>query len=68
MQTRILNPKNTTKETIVEALQSKDNENDPICRPWTWVSTIMEFHDNYNVLLISPGKPDATDYEKFIIQ
>ena len=55
-------------EILKETLKSKDSDTDPICNKWTWVSTIMEFHDDHNVLLISPGKPDSTDYEEFIIR
>lgn len=65
---RFSNKKNLTKETIIDALKSKDDKNDPVCNSWTWVSTIMEFHNNYNVLMISPGKPDSVNYEKYIIQ
>ncbi len=68
LKTRILNKESINTETIKEILKSKDSDTDPICNDWTWISTIMEFHDDHNVLLISPGKPDSVEYEKFIIQ
>ncbi|PCI94599.1 MAG: hypothetical protein COB15_13845 [Flavobacteriales bacterium] len=68
LKNRILNTESINIEVLKETLKSKDSETDPICNDWTWASTIMEFHDDHNVLFISPGKPDSVDYEKFIIR
>jgi isopenicillin-N N-acyltransferase like protein len=68
LKSRISNQNKINLDTIKQILKSKDNSIDPICNVFTWVSTIMEFHDSYNVLLISPGKPDSTSYLEFIIK
>jgi hypothetical protein len=49
--------------TITDALSIK-----PICNVNTFVSTIMEFNNDYSELKISPGKPDSTKYIEFRIE
>lgn len=48
--------------TIKDALSKK-----PICNSNTFVSTIMVFDNDYSELMISPGKPDSTEYIVFRI-
>jgi hypothetical protein len=59
----ILNNKHTNLVTIKDALSKK-----PICNSNTFVSTIMEFNNDYSELRISPGKPDSTEYIVFRIK
>jgi isopenicillin-N N-acyltransferase-like protein len=59
----ILNNKHISLVTIKDALSKK-----PICNSNTFVSTIMEFGNEYSELRISPGKPDSTEYLVFRIQ
>ena len=59
----ILNNKHISMETIKDALSKK-----PVCNSNTFVSTIMEFGNEYNELSISPGKPDSTKYIVFRIK
>jgi isopenicillin-N N-acyltransferase-like protein len=68
LRKRILNQGSIDLNILKQTLRSKDSKTDPICNDYTWVSTIMEFHEDYNVLLVSPGKPDATEYVKFRIE
>lgn len=68
MKKRFIGTEKIDLQTIKKALQSKDDLNEPICNQLTWMSTIMEFHETYNVLLISAGKPDSTDYLEFKIE
>jgi hypothetical protein len=49
--------------TIEEALSNK-----PVCNSNTFVSTIMEFNNEYSELRISPGKPDTKEYIVFRIK
>ncbi len=49
--------------TIKNALSAK-----PVCNSNTFVSTIMEFGNDYSELMISPGKPDSTEYLVFRIK
>jgi len=46
--------------TIKDALSKK-----PICNSNTYVSTIMVFDNDYSELMITPGKPDSTEYIVF---
>jgi len=59
----ILNNKHISLMTIKDALSIK-----PICNSNTFVSTIMEFDNDYSELRISPGKPDSTEYIVFRIK
>jgi hypothetical protein len=59
----ILNNKHISLMTIKDALSKK-----PICNSNTFVSTIMEFDNDYSELRISPGKPDSTEYIVFRIK
>ncbi len=59
----ILNNQHISLETIKDALSKK-----PICNSNTFVSTIMEFDNDYSELRISPGKPDSTEYIVFRIK
>lgn len=59
----ILNNKHISLVTITDALSTK-----PICNGNTFVSTIMEFNNDYSELRISPGKPDSTKYIEFRIE
>ena len=68
LKARIIGNESTELETLKEVLQSKDNEADPICNSYTWVSTIMQFHEDHNVLFISPGAPDSVLYEVFRVE
>lgn len=68
LRKRILNQESIDLNILKQTLRSKDSETDPICNDYTWVSTIMEFYENYNVLLVSPGKPDSTEYVEFRIE
>ena len=49
--------------TIKDALSKK-----PICNSNTFVSTIMVFDNDYSELMITPGKPDSTEYIVFRIK
>ena len=68
LRKRILNQGSIDLNILKQTLGSKDSETDPICNDYTWISTIMEFHEDYNVLLVSPGKPDSTEYVEFRIE
>ena len=68
LRKRILNQGSIDLNILKQTLSSKDSKTDPICNDYTWVSTIMEFHEDYNVLLVSPGKPDSTEYIEFRIE
>ena len=59
----ILNNQHISLMTIKDALSKK-----PICNSNTFVSTIMEFDNDYSELRISPGKPDSTEYIVFRIK
>jgi len=59
----ILNNQQINWMTIKDALSKK-----PICNSNTFVSTIMEFNNDYSELRISPGKPDSTEYIVFRIK
>jgi hypothetical protein len=59
----ILNNKHISLVTITDALSTKS-----ICNGNTFVSTIMEFNNDYSELRISPGKPDSTKYIEFRIE
>jgi len=59
----ILNNQQISLMTIKDALSKK-----PICNSNTFVSTIMEFNNDYNELWISPGKPDSIEYIVFRIK
>jgi len=59
----ILNNQHISLMTIKDALCKK-----PICNSNTFVSTIMEFNNDYSELRISPGKPDSTEYIVFRIK
>ena len=59
----ILNNKHISLVTITDALSTR-----PICNGNTFVSTIMEFSNDYSELRISPGKPDSTKYIEFRIE
>lgn len=59
----ILNNQHISLMTIKDALSKK-----PICNSNTFVSTIMEFNNDYSELRISPGKPDSTEYIVFRIK
>jgi predicted choloylglycine hydrolase len=63
MKNIILNNQHINWMTIKDALSKK-----PICNSNTFVSTIMEFKNNYNKLWISPGKPDSIKYIVFRIK
>jgi hypothetical protein len=63
IKTIILNNKHISLATITNALSTK-----PICNGNTFVSTIMQFHNDYSELRISPGKPDSTEYLVFRIR
>lgn len=56
---------------IKEALRSKDNKDNPVCRtinedgkPFTFASVIMTFTKNPNIQIIA-GPPDESDYKTF---
>jgi len=59
----IINNRHISLMTIKDALSKK-----PICNSNTFVSTIMEFNNDYSELRISPGKPDSTKYIEFRIE
>jgi hypothetical protein len=59
----ILVNKHISLMTITDALSTK-----PICNVNTFVSTIMEFNNDYSELRISPGKPDSTKFIEFRIE
>ncbi|MBU1579484.1 MAG: C45 family peptidase [Bacteroidetes bacterium] len=59
----LLNNQQISLMTIKDALA-----NEPVCNSNTFVSTIMEFNNDYNELLISPGKPDSIEYIVFRIK
>lgn len=59
----ILNNQQISLMTIKDALSKK-----PVCNSNTFVSTIMEFNNDYNELWISPGKPDSIEYIVFRIK
>jgi len=63
MKNIILNNTHITLGTIMNALSKR-----PICNNNTFVSTIMEFNNDYSELRISPGKPDLTEYIVFRIK
>jgi isopenicillin-N N-acyltransferase like protein len=63
MQNKILNNKSIGLETIKDVLSTKS-----VCNSNTFVSTIMEFDNDYSELRISPGKPDSTEYLVFRIE
>ncbi len=63
MKNIILNNGHISLVTIKNALSAK-----PICNSNTFVSTIMEFDNDYSELMISPGKPDSTEYLVFRIK
>jgi hypothetical protein len=63
MKNIILNNEHISLVTIKNALSAK-----PICNRNTFVSTIMEFGDDYSELMISPGKPDSTEYLVFRVE
>ncbi len=63
MKNIILNNEHINLVTIKNALFAK-----PICNSNTFVSTIMEFGKDYSELMISPGKPDSTEYLIFRIE
>jgi predicted choloylglycine hydrolase len=63
MKNIILDNQHINWMTIKDALSKK-----PICNSNTFVSTIMEFKNNYNKLWISPGKPDSIKYIVFRIK
>ena len=58
----IVNTKHINLATIKDVLSKK-----PICNRNTFVSTIMEFENDFSELRISPGKPDSTEYIVFRI-
>lgn len=60
VRNKILN-NNTIDIRIIEEILSTE----PVCNSLTFASTIMEFGGNYNILYISPGKPDSTEYLVF---
>jgi isopenicillin-N N-acyltransferase like protein len=62
METKITNSKSISWETLHDILSTK-----PICNNNTFVSTIMEFNNDYNELRISPGRPDSIGYLVFRI-
>jgi isopenicillin-N N-acyltransferase-like protein len=63
MKNNIQNNKYICLKTILDALSSK-----PICNSNTFVSTIMEFNNDYSELRICPGKPDSEKYLVFRIE
>lgn len=63
IKTIILNNSHISLATITKALSTK-----PICNGNTFVSTIMEYNNDYSELRISPGKPDSTKYIEFRIE
>ena len=62
MRNKILNNDSIDIKTLEEVLSIE-----PICNSSTFASTIMEFNKNYSELIISPGKPDSTEYIVFRI-
>jgi len=62
METKITNSKSISWETLHDILSTK-----PVCNNNTFVSTIMEFNNDYNELRISPGRPDSIGYLVFRI-
>ncbi len=68
MELRLFNNDSIDLETIKDILSSKDNKIIPICNVYTWVSTIMELGVDHNKLLLSPGKPDSTEYIVFTLE
>ena len=62
MESSIIKNK-TVDLALIEGVLSKK----PICNDNTWVSVIMEFGYNHGILRITPGKPDSTEYIKFVI-
>jgi isopenicillin-N N-acyltransferase like protein len=59
----ILKNQHISLMTIKDGLSKK-----PVCNSNTFVSTIMEFNNDYSELRISPGKPDSTEYIVFRIK
>jgi len=62
LQGKIVANKFISLEIIKDAL----SEN-PVCNSNTFASTIMEFNNDYNQLMISPGRPDSVKYLVFRI-
>lgn len=63
VRNKILN-NNSIDIKIIEEILSTE----PVCNSLTFASTIMEFGRNYNILKISPGKPDSTEYLVFKLE
>jgi len=63
MKNIISNNEHISLVTIKNALSAK-----PICNSNTFVSTTMGFDNDYSELMISPGKPDSTEYLVFRIK
>jgi len=57
METKITNTKSINWKTLQDILSTK-----PVCNNNTFVSTIMEFNNDYSELRISPGRPDLKEY------
>jgi isopenicillin-N N-acyltransferase-like protein len=62
METKITNTKSVSWKTLQDILSTK-----PVCNNNTFVSTIMEFNNDYSELRISPGRPDSIGYLVFRI-
>jgi hypothetical protein len=58
------------EQLIIETLRSKDNAENPVCRTnnngggFTFASVVITMADS-PFMLITPGPPDESDYEKF---
>jgi predicted choloylglycine hydrolase len=63
MEAKITNTKPINWKTLQDILSTK-----PVCNSNTFVSTIMEFNNDYSELRITPGKPDSTEYIVFRIK
>jgi hypothetical protein len=63
MEAKITNTKSINWKTLQDILSTK-----PVCNSNTFVSTIMEFNNDYSELRITPGKPDSTEYIVFRIK
>ena len=71
VEKRIANNMELSETSIIETLKSKDNENNPVCRPnlrngygFTFASIIMILSDRPYVRLTA-GPPDESEFQTF---
>ncbi|MBL0025797.1 MAG: hypothetical protein IPO98_12740 [Saprospiraceae bacterium] len=71
VEKRVKTNLNVNESIIKEALQPKDDKNNPVCRPhneneraFTFSSIIMSLGEKPNIQILA-GPPDESDYKKF---